>query len=77
VVLGIHLRTSGKGSTTYTIILLLVSFSDRVSCFLPGPASGCEPPTSASHVAGITSVNYHTGLICWDRVLLIFLPHCS
>jgi hypothetical protein len=47
-------------------------FSDRFSHFLPGPASDCDPPPYASHIATIIGICHHTNLICGDGILLTF-----
>jgi hypothetical protein len=36
-------------------------FSDRISLFLPRPASDGNPSTDASHIAGIIDVSHHVG----------------
>jgi hypothetical protein len=47
-------------------------FSDRVPHFFPGLALDWDPPTSASHLVGITDAKYHSWLVLWDKVLLSF-----
>jgi hypothetical protein len=37
-------------------------------------SSGHDPPTYASSVFGITAVNHHAWIVCWDGVLIIFFP---
>jgi hypothetical protein len=71
VTLGFELRASCLLGRYYTpwamhqpFFALFMYFFDRVSHFCLGPASDLDPPTCASHIAGITGANH---LIFWDR----------
>jgi hypothetical protein len=46
-------------------------FSDRVLHFCPGLAWALDPLPYASQEAGITAMNHHARLICWDGGLAL------
>jgi hypothetical protein len=46
-------------------------YSHRV--FLSAQASDSDPPTYASHLAGLTDTHHHILFVCWDRGLTNFL----
>jgi hypothetical protein len=60
-------------SHTTPALLTLVNFHMELYTF-PRMASDYDPPIFPSHITGITEVNHHTELFCWDGVLATFLP---
>jgi hypothetical protein len=53
-------------------LVLLSSFSYRVSCFLPGLALDCDPPTYSSHITEITDIQYHGQPVDWGCFMNFF-----
>jgi hypothetical protein len=55
-----------------------LSHTSSKSCFLPGLAWDRDPPTCASHIAGITGIRHHSQLVCLLRWgLANILPGCT
>jgi hypothetical protein len=80
LVLGLELRALhllDRCSTTWTIpqpIFALVIFQIGSSAFCLWPASDCDLPTCAFHIAWVIGTYYHIWLFSWDGGLTNFLP---
>jgi hypothetical protein len=75
VILGFELRvTLVNQALPFEPLLLhfLLYFLDRVSHFLPRPASDHDLLTSTFHLSRIVGMCHHSQLVFWDRISLIF-----
>jgi hypothetical protein len=79
LVLGLELKALGMLVKRYTtwatphIFLFLVCILDRVSCFCPGLAWGCDPHFSIYGVAGFVSVDHEAQLFSEVFFFFFFL----